>query len=200
MAELQQDEPKKPIVEEQAPAPLSKSMSETENKMKKKKNVFGKTFARMQLIQHLNRISGVPTTMSFSHEDAEFLKGDPKANSMHLMPLKDMLKQSKSQSGQLVIDPETAREKDAKQRQIREKILATDGYEKMHPTQKAKLQQEAMRLPKVKSTLHSNPKFLNKSQLLGRSKQIPANFRDSQLNDNNKLDRSRSQLLNIKIK
>ena len=52
--------------------------------------------------------------MSFSHEDAEFLKSDPKANSMHLMPLKDMLKQSKSQSGQLVIDPETAREKDAK--------------------------------------------------------------------------------------
>ena len=73
-------------------APLFKSMSETQNKMKKKKNVFGKTFARMQLIQHLNRISGVPTTMTFNHEDAEYLKGDPKANSMHLMPLKDMLK------------------------------------------------------------------------------------------------------------
>ena len=56
-----------------------------------------------------------------------------------------------------------------------------------------------MRLPKVKSTLHSNPKFLNKSQLLGRNKQISDNFRYTPLN-HGYLDRSKSQLLNIKIK
>lgn len=81
---------------------------------------------------------------------------------MHLMPLKEMLK-SKSQSGLVDIDPITTMQKQAKQKQVREKILATNDYEKMHPTQKAKLEQDAMRLPSVKSNLYSNPKFLNKS-------------------------------------
>ena len=81
---------------------------------------------------------------------------------MHLMPLKEMLK-SKSQSGLVGIDPITTMQKQAKQKQVREKILATNDYEKMHPTQKAKLEQDAMRLPSVKSNLYSNPKFLNKS-------------------------------------
>ena len=81
---------------------------------------------------------------------------------MHLMPLKEMLK-SKSQSGLVDIDPITTMQKQAKQEQVREKILATNDYEKMHPTQKAKLEQDAMRLPSVKSNLYSNPKFLNKS-------------------------------------
>ena len=81
---------------------------------------------------------------------------------MHLMPLKDMLK-SKSQSGLIDIDPVTRMQKQAKEKQVRDKILATNDYEKMHPTQKAKLEQEAMRLPSVKGNLYSNPKFLNKS-------------------------------------
>ena len=67
-------------------------MSETQNKMKKKKHIFGKTFARMQLIQHLNRISGVPKTMTFNQEDVDYMRSDPKASSMHVMQLKDMLK------------------------------------------------------------------------------------------------------------
>ena len=68
IAELQRDEPRQPIVENQDEIQhsMAKSMSESQNKMGKKKNVFGKTFARMQMIEHLNRISGVPKTMTFN--------------------------------------------------------------------------------------------------------------------------------------
>ena len=83
-------------------------------------------------------------------------------------------------------------QKQAKQKQVRDKILATNDYEKMHPTQKAKLEQEAMRLPSVKGNLYSNPKFLNKSQILGRKKFIQESFRYTPLNDNLQIERSRS--------
>ena len=52
---------------------------------------------------------------------------------MHLMPLKDMLK-SKSHSALIDTDPVTTMQKQAKQKQVRDKILATNDYEKMHPT------------------------------------------------------------------
>ena len=52
---------------------------------------------------------------------------------MSLMPLKDMLK-SKSQSALIDTDPVTTMQKQAKQKQVRDKILATNDYEKMHPT------------------------------------------------------------------
>ena len=56
--------------------------------------------------------------------------------------------------------------------------------------------EEAARLPKVKSTINSHPKFLTKSHLLGFNKYTGSTFRYTPL-DAQKIDGTRSQLFDI---
>ena len=150
------------------------------------------------MIQHLNRISGVPKTMKFETEDAEFLENETQGGRLILQPIKDPYR-SKSQTKlhlNNIIDINADLE--VQQKLIREKIHATSNYEKLNPTEKARLHQEAMILPKVKSHLHSNPKFLKKSHIMGINKYTGGTFRYTPL-EAQKIDRSKSQLLNIKI-
>jgi len=82
------------------------------------------------------------------------------------------------------------------QKQLRDKILATDNYEELTPIEKARLAEEATRLPKVKSTINSHPKFLTKSHLLGFNKYTGGTFRYTPL-DAQKIDGTKSQLFDI---
>ena len=68
---MQVDEPRKPIGEG-TKAKGHKSTTEKKERIKKKAQ-FGKTFARMQMVQHLNRIQG-NNTMRFDQDDLNHLK------------------------------------------------------------------------------------------------------------------------------
>ena len=55
-----------------------------------------------------------------------------------------------------------------------------------------------MILPKVKSTIFSNPKFLKKTHMLRMNKYSGGTFRNTSL-EAQQLDRPRSQILNVKM-
>lgn len=54
-----------------------------------------KTFARMQITQHLNRIPGIPKTMTFEKADADFIEQETKGGTLLLHPTNN-LSRSKS--------------------------------------------------------------------------------------------------------
>ena len=140
------------------------------------------------MVQHLNRIAGAPSSSRLNHDDLDDVRGDK--NLLQGQSLRDMYK-SRSQT-RLHTSP-LNRNID-QDRQIKNKIFATKLYQKASPAEKARLEQDhGLRLPNIKSTLYSNPKFVNKSKLMVFNKMKRLN----PLDDGHYIERSRSQMLDI---
>ena len=101
----------------------------------------------------------------------------------------------KSKSQPRLLDKSPGYRENDSEKQIKQKIFGTKLYQRASPAEKARLEQDhGLRLPKIKSTLYSNPKFVGKSRMIIANKLKDLN----QLQEGYQIERSRSQMLSFK--